>query len=194
MKRSLLFAMGALLGGALLFTSCGKEEKTEDPDVRDAAVGNFNGTVTTYWLVDGAFEADEDTFGSPESINLTISKDGTNSNAIKIDVDGDIFYGSKIEGASNGFGFDIESQNYDGMNIKGYNAGKVGTTEYHGVYLDDEKKFIAGFQVSIKDIIKKSTEDIDDDDEKEATAAILNAAFAAAGAEAVVMIFETNKR
>ena len=84
MKRSLLFAMGALLGGALLFTSCGKEEKTEDPDVRDAAVGNFNGTVTTYWLVDGAFEADEDTFGSPESINLTISKDGTRPASITV--------------------------------------------------------------------------------------------------------------
>lgn len=194
MKRSLLFAMGALLGGALLFTSCGKDEKTEDPDVRDNAVGNFNGTMTTYWLVDGEFEADEETFGQPESINLTVSKDGTNSNAIKLDVDGDVFYGSKIEAASNGFGFDIESQTFDGMTIKGYNAGTVGTTQYNGVYLDDSKKLVVGFQTSIKDVIKNSTADIDDEDEKETTEALLNAAFAAAGAEAVVIIIETNKR
>ena len=77
MKKTFLFAMGALLGGALLFTSCGKDDKEDDPqpepevDIRDAAVGNFNGTMTWYWLVDGEFEADEETFGEPESVNIT---------------------------------------------------------------------------------------------------------------------------
>jgi len=200
MKKTFLFAMGALLGGALLFTSCGKDDKEDDPqpepevDIRDAAVGNFNGTMTWYWLVDGEFEADEETFGEPESVNISVSKDGTNSNAIRLDVDGDVFYGSKIEAASNGFGFDIETQTFDGMTIKGYDAGSVGTTKYNGVYLDDTKKLNVGFQVSIKDIIKDFTADIEDEDEKEDMELLLNAACAAVGAEGAVVIFDMNKR
>lgn len=195
MKKNFLFALGALLSSALLFTACGNDDTDDEAvDVRDCAVGNFNGTISTYWLVDGEFEADEEAFGKPESINLTIAKDGTNEKAIQLNVDGDIFYGSKIEAASNGFGFDIESQSFEGMTIAGYNAGTVGTTKYNGVYMDDTKELTVGFKISIKDFVSFSTEDIEDEDEKATAQILLNGTFTELGAEAIVMVIDANKR
>lgn len=194
MKKKFLFVLGTLLSSVLLFSACGSDEKSEDPDVRDIVVGNFNGTMSMYWLVNGELESDEEIFGKAESINLTVAKDGTNQKAIQLNIGGDIFYGSKIEAAANGLGFDIESQTFEGMTITGYNAGTVGTTKYNGVYLDDEKTLSVGFQVSIKDFVKFWIEDIEDEDEKVAAEVLLNGAFTAVGAEAVVLIIDTNKR
>ena len=193
MKRSLLFAMGALLGSALLFTSCGKDdEKTEDPDVRDVAVGNYTGTTTFYWATDEGMEADEETFGKPNSVNGSVEKDAEQLSAIRLAFDGDVFYGNKIAAASNGFTFDIEPQTVEDVKITGYNVAKLGTAEYNGMFLSDDKTLTFGMKISIEDFIDLF---FDEEDEDSWIIALAVAAVAdEEGIDYVVVKYDLTKR
>lgn len=192
MKRGILFMFGALLGGALLFTACGSDDKTEDPDVRDVAVGNYSGTTTYYWATDEGMIEDEETFGKPNSINGSVEKDSEQSSAIRLSFDGDVFYGNKISAASNGFTFDIESQTVEGVKITGYNVATLGTAEYNGLFLSDNKTLDFGIKISVEDFIDLF---FDEDDEDSWIVALAVAAYADEyDIEWVVVEYELNKR
>ncbi len=159
------------------FSSCKKDEPT---DVRDAAIGEYNGTMTIYTLFDdGELVEDEEVFGKPQTINnVTISKDNTNEGSIKIDLDGDVVYGSKIAEADNGFTFDIESQQYDEMTINGYNTAELGTSKYNGLFDSNAKELCIGFETPLSSMF-------------DADECIL---LEAGGAESIVIVCELNKR
>lgn len=171
MKKTFLFAMGALLGGALLFTSCGKDDKEDDPkpepevevDIRDAAIGNYSGTFQFYWVnADDEFIEDED-FGKPKSIFGSVEKDGTNSKSIRITMDGDIYYGNKIAEASNGFTFDIESQTIEGdVKVEGYELYELENASYDGGFDSEENTLEFSIKLPAEDFNDVFTEDDED--------------------------------
>lgn len=162
---------------AVCFTNCKKEET----DVRDAAVGTYAGTQTYCAIMDGQLTPDEDIFGKPETVtNITVSKDNTNANAIQINLNGDILYGSKIAALQNGFSFDMEEQTMDGITATGYNAIEVGTAKYHGAFFSDTKKITFGIKASVNDLFK------DDQD--------LLLALTLANVTDAVIIYDLNKR
>lgn len=201
MKKTFLFAMGALLGGALLFTSCGKDDKEDDPkpepevevDIRDAAIGNYSGTTTYYWATDEGMIEDEETFGKPNSITGSVEKDSEQSNAIRLAFDGDVFYGNKIAEASNGFTFDIETQTIEDVKVTGYNVASLGTAEYNGLFLSEDSKTLTfGIKISVEDFIDLF---FDEEDEDSWIVALAVAAYAdEEGIEWVVVEYDMTKR
>ncbi len=187
-KYKFFAATAILLAVAIGFSSCKKDDPEPEPtpvvDIRDAAVGTYNGTISTFFIQNGQLVTTvlNGTELVPEqSINATVSKDNTNANAIKLEIDGDTFYGSKIAAASNGFSFDIESQTFSGITINGYNAITLGTSSYHGAYFATENKIEVGFQAAMEDFFSElPAEDI--------------AAIQALGINDIVLICDINKR
>ena len=127
-----LFILATMLA-AVCISGCKKEE--EAVDVRDAAVGTYNGTLMFYVLQSNELK----TFEGMDSltINGSVTKDSSSSTSIRIECFEEVFYGSKIGSVSNGFVFDIEEQTADlgsVCTIEGYNAVKVGTSKYNGAF------------------------------------------------------------
>lgn len=174
--KSILLLLSVIL---VSLSSCKEDEPI---DVRDAAIGEYNGTMTFYTLFDdGELIEDEEVFGAPQSIsNITISKDNTNEGSIKINLDGDVVYGSKIAEAANGFTFDIESQQFDDMTINGYNTIELGTSKYNGAFDSNTKELCIGFETPISSVF--------DTESEEYTLLTLG------GVESFVFIVECNKR
>ena len=136
----------------ILSLSCDKE-KSEDPkpeDVREQAVGNYKGEFEVLDLSDP-------TVSYPKiAVSLTVQKNTSNTSSIDIkSEEGDVIKGIKIAKASNGFTFDIESQevNVDGdpekETIKGENFFELAGTKYHGFYKSKTKEFFFAYSTKM---------------------------------------------
>lgn len=128
---SILFL--TIMSVIVLTSACDKEDETP-VDVREQAVGSYNGTMEILALDDYNVEYSE------ENISFTVAKNSGNSTSIDISVEGDVVKGVKVAEASNGFTFDVENQNIDldddGDNetIEGVDFFELGGTKYHGMY------------------------------------------------------------
>jgi len=150
MKKINLFFIVTILAFVAITTSCKKDE--EQPiDVRDQAVGNYDGTVYLYLPTSTSVE--DTSWAEP----FSVKKNSDNSSSIDFIIEGKAqLKGTKIAEASNGFSFDIEEQTIeeDGIsyNIKGINFVELGGTKYHGAYDSNDKDIAAAFTISISGI------------------------------------------
>ena len=77
MKKKLRIVLYATLAGIMTLTSCGSEEKEDNPDVRDVAVGGYSG-VSEFYVLNSDNElvvlTDEDgePFMKNENVTLTV--------------------------------------------------------------------------------------------------------------------------
>jgi hypothetical protein len=122
--KKLVVGIFALL--PLLFIGCSEDEPV---DIRLAAVGEYSGTVKYYYL-DGSNLID---LNIDENIEFVVSI-GSQAKTISINVEGDEFLGTKVEEASNGFSFDINSVVLNGANFSGYQGITQGSAKYDGRY------------------------------------------------------------
>lgn len=121
-------------------TSC-SEDDAETVDVRDQAIGSYEGTLEILSLADLNVEYVED------AISFIVEKNDDNASTINISIDGDIIKGVKVAEASNGFTFDIETQSLnldddiEDETIEGEDFFELGGTKYHGLYDSSKKEF-----------------------------------------------------
>lgn len=148
-KIRFMLAMLLIVATAIGFTSCGDDD--EDVDVRDQAVGNYSGKINYYYLVDGALTTVPDV-ESTSIPTATVSKEG--SQALLLNVDGDLIKLAKVTAASNGFVFDfdgdikITDDDNEVITLSGYNGFKLTSTDasatsYHGGYINGKLEFFA---------------------------------------------------
>ncbi len=130
MKKLLLLTLGVILIG---FTSCIGDEE-EKADIRDQAVGAYNGTLEVLYA--DSYNA----LYQSESINFTVSKDENNASSINIHIDNDLVKGVKVAGASNGITFDVQNKTQDVDNdgvqeeIVGEDYFELDGVKYEGAY------------------------------------------------------------
>ena len=158
MKKNLRMVLYATLAGIMTLTSCGSEEKEDNPDVRDIAVGGYSG-VSEFYVLNSDNElvvlTDEEgeAFIKNENVTLTVSKVEGVANAIHILCDGDIFTGEKIEATSNGFGFDMATTTYEGVEAIGYDVATIGSTLYNGAFFSEGNELKFGYKISTEDLL-----------------------------------------
>ena len=132
---------------SLGLTSCSKDEDPE-VDVREQAIGSYEGTVELLALSDFDLKYHE------EAISFTVSKN--NTSVIDISIDGDIIQGVKVKKASNGFTFDIESQSVnmdddaEKETIVGENFFELGGVKYNGMYDSGKKEFLFAMSTTME--------------------------------------------
>lgn len=144
-KFRFLFAF-LLMVTAIGFTACSDDD--EDTDVRDQAVGNYSGTMN-YYLLSGDKLVTIPEMESESITTATVSKEG--SQALLLNIEGDIIKLSKVTGASNGFCFDFDGDvtltedgetitfsGYNGYNLTSTNAS---ATKYHGGFINNKLEF-----------------------------------------------------
>ncbi|MFA6778778.1 MAG: hypothetical protein WCU80_03210 [Paludibacteraceae bacterium] len=178
MKKINLFTLMMMLSVLSFgFVSCDDDDDDSSLIGVDAAVGSYDNVNVGMFLLNAAGNLEPYT-GELEidKTKADVSKEGNN---VRISFEkGGSLLGTKVGKASNGFTFDIESQNLDGLTLKGYNAASLGNVKYNGVYLSDSKTFTVGSQVDLADFIK------DEDD---------LAAYVASDYQAIVLIFTIKK-
>lgn len=196
MKKKLRMVLYVALAGMVTLTSCGSDDKNDDPDVRDVAVGGYSGTLE-YYVQNSDKElvilTDED--GNPfmknGNVTLTVSKVDGVANAIHILSDGGTYTGEKIEAASNGFGFDMATQTIDGVESTGYDVATLGSTIYNGAFFSEGNELKFGFKCSSEELLDKLYPNADTDEEQAAEA--LTAALMFADYDFVVMVYDVKK-
>lgn len=143
-----------LLTMVLFITTACEEEKNDD--IREQAIGNYQSTWKFY-VLDGEsliyMGSDFD-----ESEDYLVKKSTVNDSGLDFYVGGDIeFQGDKIEMASNGFAFDIPSQNFTDNSgtyvITGYDGIKLDGKKYNGVYYSAEDKIEAYITMTIDNVV-----------------------------------------
>ncbi len=158
--RFLLLAV--ILPAALFFTNCKKDDDDDDEpapaavvDVRDQAIGTYDGTSKWYLLDEGGIR-DESSLVQ-ESGTIVIKKSATNSSRIDFYVDNElVLFASGIQKIDDGFIFDIPSQSYgDGDET----AIIVGADD--GIYDSNEKGFLMDIQGTYDSDGSKFVEDFD---------------------------------
>ena len=126
--KKLVVGMCALLSVALI--SC-KEDEPAPPDIRLAAVGEYSGNAKFYYVDSGDL-----VYFPGEDQNTTFEVSvGTAEKTIKIEWNDINITGTKVEEASNGFTFDINSFTWDGISCNGYPGIELGTVEYEGLFV-----------------------------------------------------------
>lgn len=141
----------ALLGSALLFTACGKED---DPDIRDLAAGNYQGNVTMYALnFDNEMEEREDIFGAAPQLEASAYVEKGSGNKTMIINVGDKYNCTNISAASNGFTFDIETQTTENdETIIGFDVATLDGNQYNGIFLENNKELQFGVKIDVVDL------------------------------------------
>lgn len=196
MKKKLRIVLYATLAGIMTLTSCRSEEKEDNPDVRDVAVGGYSG-VSEFYVLNSDNElvvlTDEDgePFMKNENVTLTVSKVDGVANAIHILCDGDTFTGEKIEATSNGFGFDMATTTFEGCEAIGYDVATVGSTLYNGAFFNEENEFKFGYKVSTEDLLEQLFPNVDTDENQAAEALVVAALLE--DYNFVVVIFDVKK-
>ena len=132
-----------MLIGAI--SSCGGDESM--PDFIGESVGNYSYTVKI-------FNGDK-TVRDIISGNLTLSRNGNDITIIIDEIEN--MNSSRLELASNGFGFDIEAATLtdnDGnlINRSGFTSFLVGGKSYHGRYNSGVKQLFINASYSYQDI------------------------------------------
>jgi hypothetical protein len=152
MKKYLLLLLFGFLSFNLVFTSCKKDEEETPPaaivETRDQSIGDYDGDVFLF------LTSDLQTADTTWQQDFSIAENSSNSLSIDFVIDGNIeFTGSKIATATNGFTFDIESQNFvdDGSTytVTGNNLVELDGTKYHGAYETSSKEIAASFNITI---------------------------------------------
>jgi len=150
MKNTLLLSVIVLLSFSF-FASCTKEEIKPEIDIRDQAVGTYDGDVFIFP------ENDITSVDTTWKQEFKVEKNKDNDLSINFIIDGEIaFKGAKIAEASNGFSFDLEEQTItdDGetYTIRGYDLVELAGTKYNGAYETSTKEIGAAYEIMIGDI------------------------------------------
>ncbi|MFB6318383.1 hypothetical protein [Saccharicrinis sp. FJH54] len=137
----------------LVTTSC---EKDKNDDIRDQAIGNYQATWKFYVLDNNTLSYLGSDFDLTE--NYLVKKSTTDDSGIDFYVGGDIeFQGNKIELASNGFAFDIPSQNYTDSTgtyvMNGYDGLDLDGKKYNGVYYSAEDKIETYITMTMDNVV-----------------------------------------
>lgn len=154
MKKITFFLFAAMLAFAVpsTFVSCGDddEDTEETPDFRDDVVGTYSNKITFY-----LYKEDKN-MGELSAKNVgdaIISKSGIKS--LKID---DIITGEIIE-ASNGFVFNVPSQEIDNIWWQGFTNYTLEGYKYDGGYIRENGKMSFYMGVSLEQYAETLSEE-----------------------------------
>lgn len=146
LNKYLMLSLVMTATGALC--ACGDDEEedvTPVVDVRDQAVGEYEGTVACYVECDSKLIDISSVVEDQSALEFAANVTKNGDNAITINVDGDNIVVSKIAAASNGFVGDIENEyklnGYKAVGYKGCTLTSEGSTveRYSAIYLSGEK-------------------------------------------------------
>lgn len=145
-----------LMMTATTFSSCSDDDDVKI-DVRTQAVGTYNGVMTMYLSDYGELSQ----IGKPESLGeMKLEKSGSSD----LLLDGDCKF-TNIREASNGFGFDVPSQNAEGYHFSGFDGIKLGDDmAYNGMYESSKKEITFYYQIPIDDFSDELIAFLDEDD------------------------------
>ncbi len=138
---SILILISIILG----FSSCKKPSK----DIRDLAVGTYNGTIDTYFYRDSTIistEYEGTELFPQRSATFVLTKDNSNVNNLIIQIGEHSCTGSNITETFDGFTFEIKNQFISDSLIYGYNPKNMNDNSYHGKFSSTTNNFEFGLK------------------------------------------------